>query len=82
MEGARVNRVTCHLIVRADRTYGGRIRGVKMVAARVGRPSLAADEATIKVTLDVPDSLFDAEAVALVVEPRKAAIAIEQEEIA
>lgn len=77
-----MHKVTCHLIVRADRTRSGAIRNVKVVGSRVGRPGLAADEATIKVTLDVPDSLFDPEAVALVVEPRQAILAVAQEDAA
>ena len=76
-------KVSCYLIVRSEKRYGaGKIMGVKVVGLRQTRPALAADEATIKVTLDVPDSLFDAEAVGLVVEPRDAVLALVQDDAA
>ena len=74
-----MTQVSCHLILRAERTHSGNVKRVKVVGSRVGRPALAHDEATIKIKLDVPDSLFDAEAVALVVEPREAILAVAQE---
>lgn len=76
-----MHKVSCYLIVRATRRRST-ITGAKIVASRATRPSLAADEATIKITLDVPDELFDPEAVALVVDPREAVLAVEQEQAA
>lgn len=73
-------KTTCYLILKAERfRKTSPIRGVKVVAVRAGRPSLATDEAAIKVVLDVPESLFDAAEVGLVVEPRHAALAVEQD---
>ena len=74
------HKVECHLVVRANRR-GKTITGITPVAMRIGRPSLRHDEAAVRVVLDVPDSLFDPEAVAFTVESRKAALGVAQEEV-
>ena len=74
-----IHKAVCHLILRAERTRGGRVRSVKVAAVRIGHPALRADEAAIKLEFDIPETLFDSTAVGIVVDPSRSTLAVQQE---
>lgn len=52
-------RATAYLIIRADVTGNGQVRAAKISASRQSRPDLAWNEVAVRVSIDLPRSIFE-----------------------
>lgn len=69
-------KIDCYLIVAKQKG-----REPRVVRSTQGKPSLASNEAVIKLLLDVPDDMFEAPLITVPVERRQVAVAVEVDEI-
>lgn len=70
-------RAGCYLVLAANTNRAGKITGFRITRATQRVPSLSPDEARVYVTVEADDSIFDPEAVAVIVTPRMVALAAE-----
>ena len=73
-------RAGCYLVLSATTDRDGQIKGFRIVRATQRVPSLSPDEARVYVTVEADKSIFDPEAVAVIVTPRMVALAAEGED--
>jgi hypothetical protein len=69
-------KIECHLVIVKKKGKEPRV-----VRATQGRPALNADEAMVKLSLDLPQDTFDAPLVTVPVEKRQIAVAVEVDEL-
>lgn len=69
-------KIECYLVLNKKR--GKEPRAVRVTQ---GKPSLAADEALVRLCLDVPNEVFDAPMITLPVTRRNVAVAVEVDEL-
>lgn len=68
--------IECYLVIVKKR--GKEARALRITS---NRPSLQKDEAVIRLSIDVPEDIFDAPIITVPVERRQVAVAIEVDEL-
>lgn len=73
-------RAGCYLVLAATTNRSGDVTGFRIVRATQRVPSLSSEEARVYITVEADETIFDPEAVAVIVTPRVVALAAEAHE--